>query len=1329
MMMNIFKRSYVPLLVAACFGAADAAPTLPQVAAGQAAFAQQGNVFSITNTPGTIINWQGFSVNPGEVTRFIQQSADSAVLNRILGQDPSRILGALQSNGKVFLINPNGIVFGRDARVDVNGLVASTLNLSNADFLAGKKRFEAGTVAGAIRNDGAISTGSGGQVFLVAPKVENNGVITSPKGEVMLAAGHSVQLVDSRDPDLHVVVAAPADQSVNLGQLIAQGGKIGIYGALVNQRGLANANSATVGENGKIVLKASRDTLLEQGSVTSATGAGTGGEIHLLGERVGLNGNAQVDASGALGGGTVLAGGDYQGANPLLPNARQAWLGKNASIRADALANGDGGKVVLWSDRDTRAYGSISARGGAASGNGGKIETSGHYLDVAGLALDAGAARGKAGSWLLDPWDIEVTKSGSAPASDVNAPGSGAQTGVTKISPDTLIATNADIVLQAANDLTVNDDLVTPHSVTAQAGRDIVVNASLKTTGGNLDLRAGRTLALSDDGKLLGNNYIDLKADGMDLAGKIGSAGGGQKPIVSLTSSDPGRSIVIESGDDASASELWLNAKSLKDMDAFEINIGNSAHTGTLSVNAPISLSANLVFDNAGAIDIADQIKLSGQGSFVASVYGPNANPINVTSTGSIDAGKLVQLHGDQLRIDGGIKADTVKLESTGAIYQGEGGAINATSLSASGSQVILTAPDNVIKTLAGASDGDAFHVTAKGGLAVGQVGGLSGISAPNAWVQLVAGGALSIDAPLAGGDRVTLDAAGIGGSATVSGKLLALSSSAGIGNSAPLHTAVSRLDAYNQGGGSKAINISNAGELTLDRVLQDGSGNNGAIAIDNLGGISVPGLVQTSKGNISLTAHGPLTIDGQVSTGSGSIRMDAADGSAFTVHSGARIASASGDVTVLAGSTSIAQGAISVSDPSRLHLPGTPPPPALTLESCIATPSQSGCADIVARAVQACLADPNAGHCAEVVPSVASCKANRNAPGCDAVLARDALNQCIADPKGAGCDKVLPPIERCEANPAEQGCGPVLAQRQALLACIANPKGAGCDKVLPPFDRCDSNPAELGCGPVIAQRQALLACIANPKGAGCGEILPPLDLCRADDTQLGCTPVLARAAFDACLANPAGAGCAAVLPSLDSCKISGSAEGCRQVLQVAFNFCLAHPNDASCSGVLPTLSQCVADKSLAGCGVVLPTLQQCTGSPTLQGCQVILPKLEQCAVNPNLQGCEAVLPKPDFCTTHPLDASCQVFNPGAGAGQGDQGKQVSQAVNTTVSLINTSTSARPTPATGAGGGSGTGTGGEGGGPNKPSEKQSGPAPSANSGAKNEKPATKTYCN
>ena len=130
------------LAVAGAFGglatAVMANPMAPVVVNGQATFNAAGNTLTITNTPGAVINWQSFSIGASEITKFQQQSASSAVLNRVVGADPSSILGQLQSNGKVFLINPNGIVFGQGARIDVGGLVASTANITTADFVAGK---------------------------------------------------------------------------------------------------------------------------------------------------------------------------------------------------------------------------------------------------------------------------------------------------------------------------------------------------------------------------------------------------------------------------------------------------------------------------------------------------------------------------------------------------------------------------------------------------------------------------------------------------------------------------------------------------------------------------------------------------------------------------------------------------------------------------------------------------------------------------------------------------------------------------------------------------------------------------------------------------------------------------------------------------------------------------------------------------------------------------------------------------------------------------------------------------------------------------------------
>jgi filamentous hemagglutinin family protein len=632
-----FRRKALLAAAAACLGngLAWANPTGPQVVNGQVSFASNGGVLSVTNSPGSIINWQGFSIQAGEITRFIQQNSSSAVLNRIIGQDPSQILGALQSNGRVFLINPNGILFGSGAQVDVNGLVASTLNISNADFLAGKLNFNAGDKAGAIQNQGTITTPNGGQVYLVAPNIENSGIITSPKGEVVLAAGHTVQLVDSANPDLHVVVSSPQDQAVNLRQIIAQGGNIGIYGALINQRGTVSANSAVVGENGKITFKASGDTLLEAGSITSATGAGTGGEIHILGKRVGLTGNAIVDASGQTGGGTVLVGGDYQGKNPDIQNAEQSYVGQDAQIKADALQTGNGGKVIVWADEVTRVYGSISARGGARSGNGGLVETSGHYLDMQGY-VDTRAPKGAIGSLLLDPTNIYIAADqASATAAGMAGTDTSASTG-----PFTFIAsgTVSDSLLTVATlQSTLASSSVTVSTTNASgtgAGIITVVDPIAWSSDTPLTLDAASGIAIN--AAINGGNGSALNLN--TASGNITQSGSGAIAVWSLsahadagsvTLTNPNNSVRTLAGYAGSGGFSFVNNQALTigfaggengitSLGSGAINIRS---TGALTVNNNVTSDTGNITLEAGATGSNSDI-LTINGSSVVSTDG-----------------------------------------------------------------------------------------------------------------------------------------------------------------------------------------------------------------------------------------------------------------------------------------------------------------------------------------------------------------------------------------------------------------------------------------------------------------------------------------------------------------------------------------------------------------------------------------------------------------------------------------------------------------------------------------------------------------------------------
>jgi filamentous hemagglutinin family protein len=352
--------SLKPLAWALAFALAPPAwanPTGAQVVHGTASFATQGNTLTVTNSPNAIINWQSFSIPGGSTTHFAQQSASSAVLNRVVGPDPSQILGTLSSNGRVFLINPAGILVGAGARIDVNGLVASTLNLSNADFLAGRLNFTNGLLAGDVKNQGSITTPQGGQVYLVGKNVTNEGSINSPQGQVILAAGETVDILDSATPDVKVEITGTGTTATNLGQVVADSGRIGVIAATVRNQGTLNASSA-VAEGGKIFLRASQRNELTETSNIQADGT-KGGEVTII-----TNEHGQIVGE-LVARGTISA----QGSN-VKEDGRQA---------------------------------------------GGFIETSAAKLDIKNLSII-----NSGGTWYIDPQDIYITAFGATGFSNIS---------------------------------------------------------------------------------------------------------------------------------------------------------------------------------------------------------------------------------------------------------------------------------------------------------------------------------------------------------------------------------------------------------------------------------------------------------------------------------------------------------------------------------------------------------------------------------------------------------------------------------------------------------------------------------------------------------------------------------------------------------------------------------------------------------------------------------------------------------------------------------------------------------------------------------------------
>ncbi len=693
-------------------------PTGPAVVHGTAAIGTAGTQMTVTNSPSAILNWQSFSIGAQHGVRFQQQSAASKVLNRVTGSDPSQILGSLSSNGQVWLINPHGVLFGQNARIDVAGLVASTLDISNTDFLANRFSFATagGAVGGEVLNQGELRTSFGGRVWLLGEQVRNEGLIASPGGNIVLAAGKSIELIDSGMPNVIVRVSAPENETVNLGTLVADGGSVDLHGGIVNQNGIVRADSVGSDALGRIVLKASQTVNLGESSQTLAGGKrggrvlveagagsamvagrvsargenGAGGQIHVLGPQVGVFGQAVLDASGATGGGEILVGGDYQGRNPALRNARATFIGADARLAANALAGGNGGRVIVWSDKVTRAYGTLAARGGPAWGNGGFIETSGGWLDARPMRIDLAAPRGIAGTWLLDPNDITI--SNLTPQNITGGPvftSTDDSAVVNAATIESILSAGTNVIIQTGTNgantqdgnITVDANVVAngaaPGSFTLSAHNNIVVNpnvaitstsgpmevtfisdsdgnlsggismlsgSSITTRGGNIAFRGGGAdaAAVGSPGNAgIAFSFVTLDAT-LGGVGVVGSVGDGNIDLKGIGSDSGGAGVIIANTSSLFADRIAIDGLA-KSTDSGMMGVYVTSNSDLTARTIQISGSSGSILNGAGilinssaALSALASIDLNGTGLSRA------GDGVRIESNASLDADRIV---------------------------------------------------------------------------------------------------------------------------------------------------------------------------------------------------------------------------------------------------------------------------------------------------------------------------------------------------------------------------------------------------------------------------------------------------------------------------------------------------------------------------------------------------------------------------------------------------------------------------------------------------------------------------------------------------------------
>ncbi|CUJ16913.1 filamentous hemagglutinin N-terminal domain-containing protein [Achromobacter dolens] len=560
-------------------GGAHANPTGGNVVAGGATINDRGNgTLDINQSTGkAIINWKGFSIGANETVNFRQPGSNSVTLNRVVGNDPSAIFGRLNANGNVILVNPNGVLFGKGARVDVGGLVATTANISDKDFLAGKYKFDqpSSKANAMIVNEGTISIKDSGLAVLVAPAVRNSGVIEAKLGRVALAGAKTVTVDFHGDGLLSfdatsAVSELPKDADgkpvsalvANNGVIRADGGTVlmtaravkGVIDNVVNTDGIVSAKAVGT-QNGKIVLSGGDAGTVNVAGTVEATGVNAGergGKVVVTGEHVNVARGAAIDVSGAAGGGEIALG--SQGVAP--DDGSAAFSGKSstvkvaagATLKADALVSGNGGNVTMWSNDATAFAGSLSARGGAQGGDGGFAEVSSNKNIGLNGSADLRAPKGKTGLLLIDPTDLRIVDSASGGGSQDGAAGDGtinggdANTANNTVSRGLLesLAGTTNIKLEATGQITVADmaaiNLKTTagHSFTMRSTQTGGIrfensNTEISTQGGSITLEAlGVGSTLDNIGKLTSRGgAITLNATGdINLANVIDAGTG-----------------------------------------------------------------------------------------------------------------------------------------------------------------------------------------------------------------------------------------------------------------------------------------------------------------------------------------------------------------------------------------------------------------------------------------------------------------------------------------------------------------------------------------------------------------------------------------------------------------------------------------------------------------------------------------------------------------------------------------------------------------------------------------------------------------------------------
>ncbi len=673
-----------------------------------------GNTLAITASDRSIINWQGFSIGAGETTQFIQPTVNASVLNRVTSGDASQIMGALQANGQVYLINPNGVFIGNGATINVGSFLASTANVSDESFMRGGNLTFAEATGAGIVNRGTI-TANHGDVFLLAKTVENSGTIQAAQGTVGLMAGTQFFLKKDETGAVKVKVDSTSVAGVKVGTGVANSGVIeamqaqleaqgNVYALAINQSGIIRATGVSRDASGTIVLSAPGGMIRNTGTMLALNRDGSGGRLSISGQDVSLSDLSILTAAGT-GGSEAAVGGQIE-----IAAVEDAIVAGRLDVTAGGSAKG--GRMVVTGRRVGVFGGKLDASGGTG---GGEILLGGDYQGMNPLVRNAERAY---------------------------------------VSQDSIISADATVAGDGGKIINWSDNGTQFYgSATAKGGAVSGNGGFVEVSGRDFLDYFGSVNTLAPNGQtgmlLLDPTNLNIN-NSSDTAGMTGPA------FVTPATPSP-------------ANLSWASIASSLQTSAVTISTASAAaDTGTITINGPATganalNSANSITMNAaagGSIIVSSDITNTGTGALIFNTSGAGVVTVNANIT---LGGNFNATSASTVTLNNAISGAAITLTSSAAgIVIGSGGDITATgNVAISGSTGISTAGDittsgsNVTYTGAVTLTGAGINVSTSGGN-ISFSSTINGTVAGSQALALTAGtGAVGITGIVGGGTQI----------------------------------------------------------------------------------------------------------------------------------------------------------------------------------------------------------------------------------------------------------------------------------------------------------------------------------------------------------------------------------------------------------------------------------------------------------------------------------------------------------------------------------------------------------------------------------------------